>query len=567
MLNVTQNVQAQTARPEGALSVAALAKAKKLPTPFLVQLGLCDLPADRAVGIPYYDETGAPLMMKRRTALKAKEGSFWPKSVPVCAYGRWRIHEAAKNGVLIVVEGESDCWTLWHHGVPALGLPGSGMAKTLTRDHLAGIQKLYIMVEPDGGGKTFRAGVIARLEELQYDGRAFLLTLPDGYKDPSDLHVAAPELFLNRLRGALQVALPVERKASAENPPDERSELRVVNLADVPVEEVHWLWPGRIPLGKVTILDGDPGLGKSSVTLDIAARLTRGQPMPGSAVESAMAPASVVLMTAEDALGDTIRPRLEAAGACLEKIVALEGFGKPEKLLWPISLPMDTGKIAEVVANTKAKLVVIDPLMAYLHENVQAHNDQSVRPALLPLTRLAETSGAAVVVVRHFNKQGSKNITYRGGGSIGIIGVARSGLVVCKDPDAPKQRLLGVSKSNLCEQAGPLRYEVIAADKASRVNWLGQTDIDIEKLLARPEKAEPTVSKEADEFLKARLAEGPVPAPQLFAEAAKQHITEGSLRRAKKRLHIASRFQRAKDGRGGSWTWRLAEPPKSKSAG
>ena len=121
MLNVTQNVQAQTARPEGALSVAALAKAKKLPTPFLVQLGLCDLPADRAVGIPYYDETGAPLMMKRRTALKAKEGSFWPKSVPVCAYGRWRIHEAAKNGVLIVVEGESDCWTLWHHGLPALG--------------------------------------------------------------------------------------------------------------------------------------------------------------------------------------------------------------------------------------------------------------------------------------------------------------------------------------------------------------------------------------------------------------------------------------------------------------
>jgi hypothetical protein len=547
----------------GALSVDALALAKKLPASFLCELGLGDLPS--GVGISYYDETEALLATKRRTALKAKEGSNWPKNVPVSAYGRWRIQEAGKAGMLILVEGESDCWTLWYHNLPALGLPGSSTAKTLLADHLAGVQKLYLTVEPDGGGKTFRAGVLKRLRELQYDGQVFLLTMPDGLKDPSDLHIAAPDLFVKRFQWALQVAMPVEMKADSQKASEElRPELRVVNLADVPVEEVRWLWPERIPLGKVTILDGDPGLGKSSLTLDIAARLTRGQPMPGAAPESALPPSNVVLMTAEDGLGDTIRPRLEAAGACLERVTALEGFGMPDGLLLPISLPMDIDKIAEVVMKKEAKLVVIDPLMAYLHEVVQAHNDQSVRRALLPLTRLAETSGAAVLVVRHLNKQPSKNVTYRGGGSIGIIGVARSGLIVCKDPDAPKQRLLGVSKCNLCAAPGPVRYEVVAADKTSRVNWLGETDIDIEKVLARQEKEESGTGKEADEFLKARLAEGPVGAAQLFAEAQKQHISESSLRRAKKRLRIIS--QRAQDGQGRSWTWSLRPAPDSKPA-
>jgi hypothetical protein len=424
------------------------------------------------------------------------------------------------------------------------------------------------MVEPDGGGKTFGAGVINRLKELQYDGQAFILTLPDGCKDPSELHIAAPDLFLTRFQGFLRVARPVETKAtSQDSSADKRPELRLVNLADVPVEEVHWLWPGRIPFGKLTILDGDPGLGKSSVTLDIAARLTRGQPMPAAPAESALDPANVVLLTAEDGLGDTIRPRLEAAGACLDKVVALQGFGKAEELLFPISLPMDVATIARVVATHQAKLILIDPLMAYLDDNVQAHNDQSVRRALLPLTQLAEKSGAAVLVVRHLNKQPSKNVTYRGGGSIGIIGVARSGLIVCKDPDAPKRRLLGVSKCNLCQPPGALRYEVIAEGKTSRVVWHGESDADIEKLFARQDKPERKSSKKAAEFLKARLAQGPVSVTELNAEAAEQKISQASLRRAKDRLGIASQFIPAKDGHGGTWAWFLPAPPESKPAG
>ena len=574
MSNVTNNVQSHAARPAGALTVQALADAKKLAAPFLRELGLRDLPNDRGVGIPYYDETGLQLLMRRRTALIAKEGSHQPKGVPLCAYGQWRIHETAKTGVLILVEGESDCWTLWHHGLTALGLPGSGAAKTLTRDLLAYVQKLYVVVEPDQGGKTFRKGVFDRLAELQYVGQTFLLTMPEGCKDPSDLHVAAPEQFLKRFQQALSAASPAARDtatgtesgpgANEESSVRAEAKLLVVNLADVPIEEVHWLWPDRIPLGKMTILDGDPGLGKSSVTLDIAARLTRGLPMPCAPPESALPPSSVVLLTAEDGLGDTIRPRLEAAGACLDKVTAMQGFDNSKGMIFPITLPMDVHSIARFVELTQAKLVLIDPLMAYLHESVQAHNDQSVRRALLPLAQLAEKSRAAVVVVRHLNKQPSKNITYRGGGSIGIIGAARSGLIVRKDPDAPHQRLLGVSKCNLCKPPRVLRYEVVAEGKSSRVLWLGESNADMEKLFAEEAGKEAAAGNKADEFLKALLAQGPVPATQIAAEAAKLDIT--GLRGAKRRLRIKSVRVAGTDHPGMRWVWRMPTPPKSEPA-
>src|SRR5262249_54563440 len=111
------------------LMVAALADAKQLPAEFLAGLGLSDLPKG-GVGIPYYDATGAEIAVKRRTALKAGDGSYWPKGKPLAAYGSWRIDRTNKAGFLILVEGESDCWTLWHHGLPALGIPGESAVKT-----------------------------------------------------------------------------------------------------------------------------------------------------------------------------------------------------------------------------------------------------------------------------------------------------------------------------------------------------------------------------------------------------------------------------------------------------
>jgi hypothetical protein len=176
------------------LTLAALAKAKHLPAEFLRQLGLHDL-AQGVVGIPYYGPTGEDIAIKRRTALKAKDGSYWPRGTPLTSYGQWRLDAANKAGFLIVVEGESDCWALWHHGLPALGLPGANTAKTLLREHVEAINTVYTHREPDAGGEAFVRGVVARLVAIGFRGKAFELQMPDGLKDPAELHAADPGGF------------------------------------------------------------------------------------------------------------------------------------------------------------------------------------------------------------------------------------------------------------------------------------------------------------------------------------------------------------------------------------
>jgi hypothetical protein len=190
------------------ITVAMLAKAKRLPVPFLKELGLRDVAS--GVEIPYYGPTGEEIAAKRRAALKAADGSYWPRGLPLAAYGQWRLDAANKVGFLLLVEGESDCWTLWHHGLPALGLPGSGTAKTLLREHVEGVEKIYVHHEPDRGGEMFVAGVRGRLAELGFKGKVYQLQMSDGIKDPADLHTAAPDDFKVKLERAIRTATPIE---------------------------------------------------------------------------------------------------------------------------------------------------------------------------------------------------------------------------------------------------------------------------------------------------------------------------------------------------------------------
>jgi hypothetical protein len=190
------------------LTVAALAEAKQLPGEFLRSLGLSD--TRRGVAIPYRSTDGAEIAVKERTALKAKEGSFWPKGVKLAAYGAERIGEANKTGFLVAVEGESDCWTLWHHGLPALGMPGAGAAQVILPEHVEMISTVYIHVEPDQGGERFLAGVLARLAMLHFKGKVFVLRMPCGVKDPSDLHCLSPDQFKAKMQEAIQASRPVE---------------------------------------------------------------------------------------------------------------------------------------------------------------------------------------------------------------------------------------------------------------------------------------------------------------------------------------------------------------------
>jgi AAA domain len=328
-----------------------------------------------------------------------------------------------------------------------------------------------------------------------------------------------------------------------------------VLLSTVQPQRVEWLWRGRIPLGKLTILDGDPGLGKSVLTLDLAARVSRGLAMPDGTPGRQ---GGVVLLTAEDGLDDTVVPRLEAAGADRSRILALDlvpdesGLGKRLP-----SLPRDAGYILAAARRMAARLVVADPLTAYLGDQINSHRDQDCRRALWPLAKIAEETGAAVLVVRHLNKDTGGSPLYRGGGSIGIIGAARSGLLVAADPDNPDWRVLATTKCNLARKPVGLKFALEGTpDGALRVGWMGESVHTAESLLAAPRDEEDRdLLEEAVGVLRAILAEGSILAVEAKRQCRNAGVSERTMLRAKAVLGVRSNL--IGFGKNGHWHWSL----------
>ena len=251
----------------------------------------------------------------------------------------------------------------------------------------------------------------------------------------------------------------------------------IVGLGEVTEEPVSWLWEERIPLGAITILDGHPGTGKSTITMDLAARLSKGRRMPDG-TRGIMGP--TLLLSAEDMLARPIRARLEAAEADLSLIFGLEGVTDsmhPEGRL--IRLPSDTRIIHRAILNTGARLVVIDPFFSYLDSEINTGIDAEVRHAMMPLTRVAQETECAIVLVRHLRKPDSraKDKTpslFDGGGSLGgIIGAARSGLAAVTDEDNPTYSTLFQTKSNWGAWVRPIDYSIEGPSRNSvgRIRW------------------------------------------------------------------------------------------------
>jgi hypothetical protein len=329
---------------------------------------------------------------------------------------------------------------------------------------------------------------------------------------------------------------------------DDDGALISTRACDLKPKPVVWLWPGYIPRGAVTILDGDPGLGKSQITLDLAARVSRGWPMPPFADrERVTEPAGVVILSAEDDAECTIRPRLEAAGANLKLIEIVDGVkcGDSDR---PVILPDDLDLVRAKGAKINARLIVVDPLMAFLTGSVDSHKDADVRRVLHHLRRFSESAGAAVVTVRHLNKQiACTAAVYRGGGSIGIIGASRAAFVVGRHPDRADLWAFAPVKCNLGPMPRSLTYtfeEVQAASgiKVSRIAWEGETDLIADQLLRHGKPGRPPVGlPRAVAFLRKQLAEGPVSAKAIDALAAEEGISERTLKRARRDLNVMSK--------------------------
>lgn len=345
-----------------------------------------------------------------------------------------------------------------------------------------------------------------------------------------------------------------------------------VLVSEVEREPIRWLWPGRLALGKLTILDGDPGTGKSTLYCDIAARVTRGKTWPddenratGPLFAGAREAGGVVIVTSEDSISDTIRPRLEEAGADLTRCLVIQsipGFSKDGGQAIEVipAIPHHLPQIEDAAKRLGASLLIIDPLFAHLGGHVNSYRDQDVRSALAPLAVLAEKLDMSVLIVRHLNKLAGGSALYRGGGSIGVIGAARLGLLLGRDPEVPEDLVLATTKSNISRHCQSLSLRVVSSAHDAGVGviaWKGTSSHKAEDLLAPPARL--STREKAEEWLADRLADGhPHPASKVLTEAAAAGFSESTIRRCMKDLGVAS--EKTGFGADGEWLWRLRFP-------
>lgn len=331
----------------------------------------------------------------------------------------------------------------------------------------------------------------------------------------------------------------------------------LTTLADVEPEEINWLWGDRLARGKITLLGGDPDLGKSQIAIDMAARISRGLHWP----QGARAPiGSTILLCSEDGVADTVRPRAEAAGADLGKLrwleSAIEVNGKPKQL----NLQDDLGTLAQAIKEVgDVRLVSIDALTSYVGK-VDNNSQTDIRQVLDPLSRFAEDNGVAILGIMHPPKGAQSNAIRNFAGSFAYVQSARLAFFAMKEPDGDRIILHSV-KNNLGPKAPGKGFRIATKEitnyiTAPYVQWDDQpVDETADQAMAAAAAARRGGSTLSDamDFLRDILAYGPVPAAEITKAAKANVISERTLDRAKKTLRIISE----KDEFQGEWKWRL----------
>ena len=325
---------------------------------------------------------------------------------------------------------------------------------------------------------------------------------------------------------------------------------RVVRMADVAPVPVTWLWPGRIPEGKIALLIGDPGMGKTMLALDIVARVSRGTSAPDG---SPMPAGDVVILTAEDGLADTIRPRLDAAGADVSRVWVIQAVTTEDDAGKLFSLADDVDVLEAVVREHSARLVMIDPLDGYLR-GVDSHRNSEVRGVLAPWAAMLERTNATGLGVHHLNKDSSTvNALYRAGGSLAFVAAARAVFGVAPDPDCEGRDLFLPVKLNIAAKPPGIGYRV--TDHG--IEWDSDpVTCDAAAAFGGTRKVDGDLVTAAKEMLGEVLGEG-VPIAQVLIdeEAERRGVSKKSLNVAKKALGVKSK--REGFGPGGLWYWQL----------
>ena len=318
---------------------------------------------------------------------------------------------------------------------------------------------------------------------------------------------------------------------------EQKSVLKIIKMSDVQSQEIEWLWYPFIPYGKLTIIQGDPGDGKTTLVLNIAAKLSKGEGLDENM--QIAEPISIIYQTAEDGLADTVKPRLELAGADCEKIMVIDESDK--------SLSMIDERLEEAIVKTGARLLILDPIQAYLGGGMDMNRANEARDMTKKLGALAEKTKCAIILIGHMNKAAGNKAAYRGMGSIDFFAVARSVLLVGRVEGEANTRAVVQIKNNLAAFGHAKAFEL----SESGFQWLGDYEITVDEVLGG---IAPKANKmeQAKKILR-ELAEtqNAVQSNEVFELAEEHGISKRTMENAKKELGIkAKKISNA-------WYWEL----------
>lgn len=318
---------------------------------------------------------------------------------------------------------------------------------------------------------------------------------------------------------------------------NEKRELKMIRMSEIEAQEIKWLWYPFIPYGKLTIVQGDPGDGKTTMILNLAAQLSKGKCFEdGSGVE---APMKIIYQTAEDGLADTVKARLEKAGANCEQILVIDESDK--------SLSMIDERIEEALKTSGAKMLILDPIQAYLGGGMDMNRANEAREMTKKLGMLADKYGCAIILIGHMNKAAGNKAAYRGMGSIDFFAVARSVMLVGRIEGQSNLRAMIQIKNNLAAFGHPKAFE-LAEDG---FHWLGDYEITADEVLggmvpkaSKLEMAKQFLREQAERTQK-------ILSTEIIELAAQEGISKRTLETAKKELKIKA--ERCNN----NWYWNL----------
>lgn len=405
----------------------------------------------------------------------------------------------------------------------------------------------YIASLSDGVPRATNVGLYARIVKAHSERRSFAAALrsqlervSSGRATPASLASDLADIAAKARGSADRIGGLVQSRGPL-----------ITFLDTVTPEAVDWIWHGRLARGKYSLLAGEPGMGKTFLMLDVAARISRGGTWP----DGGRAPLGRVLyMTAEDGLADTLRPRVDALGGDPSQIAVLEAVREVDGTRSAITLLRDLDMIAAALREVQPVLIVIDPVTAYLGR-VDAHRDNEVRGALAPLIDRIAQDRCALAFIGHLSKDQQRAALHRPGGSVAFVAMARLVLALAADPNDPKRRLLAPLKSNICAPAATLAYRL---SETGGLSWESSavTDVDVEAMFRPTASGEREDRNDAEAVVRELLSNPtiwPLDAKDARATGDAHGVHERTLRRAAKRIGI--RIERLGFGPSGKWVW------------